>query len=234
MHPSWAISINQSTGAVKASAALDSFANITFGFAELLIGDCFEDVTITMVSVSQSSTPLSRRVPNDDTSSASYSDHIVPLTETVPSAVGLSTSETEQSMWIVTFIMCLLLSTCICTSVGVKCIRARGAKLGEPVRAVANGAESKGAYGASSAVPSDYSNRNRLYYPGVRAVDGRSRSVAQRQAERRAAQNINPIGQQLNFETSDAASTEDCEVCSVFVSSPFDQELRVPRLDFDS
>lgn len=108
---------------MKAAAALDSFANVTHGFAALLIGDCFEDVIITTVNVSQKSNPLYRRVSNSDTSCTTYSDHVEKPTEIVPSAVDLVTGGTGSSMWIVIFMTITILATVICACLGTRCVR---------------------------------------------------------------------------------------------------------------
>lgn len=116
------LSFPQSTGAIKAALALDTFSNVTHGFAALLIGDCFEDVIVTTVNVSQKSHPLYRRVPNSDTSSTAYSDHIEAPAEIVPSAVDLTTGGVDSYQWIVTFMLVTVLSTAVCACVGLKCI----------------------------------------------------------------------------------------------------------------
>ncbi|CAM9198044.1 unnamed protein product [Ectocarpus fasciculatus] len=112
----------ESTGAMKAAAALDSFSNVTHGFAALLIGECFEDVIISTVNISQRSNPLDRRVPNPDLSSTSYKDHIEEPLEIVPSALDLTTRRSDPYMWIVIFVLITVLATAVCAVIGVKCI----------------------------------------------------------------------------------------------------------------
>ncbi|CAM9245227.1 unnamed protein product [Ectocarpus sp. 13 AM-2016] len=112
----------ESTGAMKAAAALDSFSNVTHGFAALLIGECFEDVIISTVNISQRSNPLDRRVPRTDLSSTSYKDHIEEPLEIVPSALDLTTRRSDPYMWIVIFVLTTVLATSVCAVIGVKCI----------------------------------------------------------------------------------------------------------------
>lgn len=112
----------QSTGAMKAATALDSFSNVTHGFAALLIGECFEDVIISTVNISQRSNPLDRRVPRTDLSSTSYKDHIEEPLEIVPSALDLTTRRSDPYLWIVIFVLITVLATSVCAVTGVKCI----------------------------------------------------------------------------------------------------------------
>lgn len=108
---------------MKAAAAFDAFSNVTHGFAALLIGNCFKDVVITTVNISQRSYPIHRRVPNSDTSSTSYGAHVEEPAEIVPSAIDLTTGGTGSNAWIAVFMMITTLSTVLCACVGVRCIQ---------------------------------------------------------------------------------------------------------------
>lgn len=102
---------------MKAAAAIDSFANVTHGFKSLLIGNCFEDVIITAVTISQADT---QRVPNRDASSASYSDQMVGR---LTSVIGFDADDSNPFEWIMTFILATVLVTGMCVCLGVACVR---------------------------------------------------------------------------------------------------------------
>lgn len=202
---------------MKAALALDTFSNVTHGFASLLIGDCFEDVIVTTVNVSQKSNPWHQRVPNSDTSSTAYSDHIEAPAEIVPSAVGLSTGGSSSSLWIVTFMLITILSTLVCVCVGLKCINAgRGAQ--GATAAYANhhpeGKRDDGATRVDGSVldtppqSSAYTKENRMFSPRGGAADVHPRRSAK---DKRAALNARSAP---NYSGNERGSTEDFEVLS--------------------
>lgn len=117
---------------MKAAEALASFANLTHGFAAMLVGDCFEDVLITSVTLSQCSVPPPKRVPNRDTTSTSYLDITTPK-EAVPSALGLSIGDSTTRRWFVTFMLIVLLSIGICTTGGGRVLLSSGGKWSDAV-----------------------------------------------------------------------------------------------------
>lgn len=210
----------QGTGAKKAAAALDSFANITHGFAALLAGDCFEDVIITTVTVSQSDTPIDRRVPNLETSSVSYRDNVPEETETVPSAIGLTTGGSSAFLWIVTFTLITALGTCTCTCLGLKLVRAGGkaaAALAQPEND--GGVKAEYVDGSVLDTPkngsSAYGRANRMFSPRADGARGGNRKSA---AQKRAALNarMNP-----NFGSTNKHEMEDFEVLSSASESKF-------------
>lgn len=203
--PCTLVLLEQGTGALKAAAALDSFANVTYGFASLLIGDCFEDVIITTVSVSQADTPVSLRIPNSDTSSASYGDHVLEV-EAVPSAVGLSMGGSHAFMWIVIFLVVLVLGTCLCTCVGVKCINNRaGAVPALLADDDDNDNDQMAKYVDGSALDAlratpRFSKENRMFSPNL--AEGRAAPRVSA-ARKRAALNVNNVGRFNNSEMDD-------------------------------
>lgn len=197
--------------------APDSFSNVTHGFAALLIGDCFEDVIITSVNVSQKSHPLYRRVPNPDPSSTAYSDHIEPPAVVVPSAVDLRTGGADSFLWIVTFMLITILSTLVCTCVGVKCINGGYGAQGT-AEAYANhqpgDEQDKRATHVDGSVldtPQQspaYNKANRMFSPRGGGSEGRPRMSAK---EKRAALNVRSAP---NFRKNGRGLTEDFEVLS--------------------
>lgn len=159
------LNLRQGTGAMKAAEALASFTNITHGFAAMLVGDCFEDVSITSVTLSQYSVPLPRRVPSRDTSSTSYLDAMAPE-EAVPSAIGLSVDDTTARRWFVVFMVIVLLSIGVFTAGGGRVLLSTGGKWSDAVvdaRGIGGTADNEGNYAATSrnATTSMYSRGNR-------------------------------------------------------------------------
>lgn len=236
---------------MKAALALDTFSNVTHGFAALLIGDCFEDVIVTTVNVSQKSYPLHRRVPKSDASSTAYSDHIEPPAEIVPSAVGRTTGGTSSSLWIVTFILITILSTLVCVCVGLKCISAgRGAQ--GTASAYANYAEedkdvrATPTDGSALDTPQQspvYDKKNRMFSPGSDAAKNSPHKSAK---AKRAALNARNApnyrkgkGSTQDFEvlssgsgSDNASSTEEPVENPLFASPGGSEGVRrhVPRL----
>lgn len=225
---------------MKAARALDTFSNVTHGFAALLIGDCFEDVIVTTVNVSQRSQPLYRRVPNLDTSSTAYSDHIEEPIQIVPSAADLRTGGASSNLWIVTFMLVTVLSTLVCVCVGLKCIHAgRGAQGTASAYANANyHAENHKDHGATRVDGSEldtpeqtpvYNKENRMFSPNNEGAGGRPRMSAN---AKRAALNArsapnygeNGKGTTHDFEVlssgSDASSSEEPVENPMFASPP--------------
>lgn len=214
---------------MKAALALDTFSNVTHGFAALLIGGCFEDVIVANVNISQTSCPLLHRVPSIDSSSTTYSDHVEPPAEIVPSAVDVRTGGASSYLWIVAFMLTTALSTLLCVCVGLKCIRAgRGAQGTASAYANYHHAEDEQRSRASRVAGSvhdtpeqlqAYNKENRMFSPRGGAAEGRPRmsAKAKRAAlNARSAPNFRGNGKEgatQDFEVlssgSDASSTEE-------------------------
>lgn len=200
---------------MKAAAALDAFANVTHGFAALLTGDCFEDVFITTVNVSQKSNPTYRRASNSDTSTTRYSDHFKLATEVVPSAVDMVTGGTGSYAWIVIFIMIVILSTMVCACLGVRCIQS-GYYYRTAVSCANEREEDlqddrvKRVDGSALDTPTSYSKKNRMFSSPT--SDGSGRRMTAR--EKRVALNArnapglrgNATDKMDDFEVLSAAS----------------------------
>lgn len=215
---------------MKAAAALDSFANITFGFATLLISDCFEDVTVTTVTVSQTELPIYRRVPNDESSSASYNDHSVHPGEAVPSALNLTTGDTGHFLWFVIFMLTVCFATVVFACAGVNCIRLNRAN----ALVVANSVTARNknsqfedilADGTTLDIPiaGAYSRTNRLFSPGRGGRShGRQSGATNRTtaAETRAALNVNPIAQLYIDRSGTQSSMQDFDVLTSGTDTP--------------
>ena len=201
---------------MKAALALDTLSNVTHGFAALLIGDCFEDVIITTVNVSQKSYPLHRRVPKSDASSTAYSDHVEPPAEIVPSALDLRTGGTSSSLWIVTFILITVLSTLVCVCVGLKCIGAGRGSQGTASAYANYHAEEEnnnvatptdGSVLGTPRQPPVYDKENRMFSPGSDSAKDRPRKAK----AKRAALNARSAP---NYRGNGKGSTQDFEVLS--------------------
>lgn len=202
---------------MKAAAAMDVFSNVTHGFAALLIGNCFEDVIVTTVNVSQRSFALDRRVPNPDTSSTSYKDHVKEPPEVVPSALDLKTGGSYANVWIVTFVTTTLLATFVCACAGVKYLSS-----GYYSNAYAHiSSEDKRdsrvmcVDGAALDTPQQspvFSKENRMFSPRGGAAGG-NRNAAPRMSarEKRAALNARSIP---TFHRTNRDAMEDFEVLS--------------------
>lgn len=124
---------------MKAAAAIDSFADVVDGFEQLLISDCFDDAMITSLNVSQASSPPSRRVPNDYTSSTSYSNHIQPLAVDVPSALGLSSDGGGLFAWFTIFVALIAFGLCASVAMVSTCMYRRAANINRKVNPFALG-----------------------------------------------------------------------------------------------
>lgn len=238
---------------MKAAEALDSFTNVTHGFAALLIGDCFEDVIITTVNVSQKSNPWYRRVPNPDTSSTAYSDHIEKPAEIVPSAVDLVTGGIGSSRWIVTFMLVTVLSTMLCTCLGTKCIRNGYGAAGTAAAYASHNLEGEQSNratcvdGSTLDTPQQspaYNKANRMFSPHPEAAGAAKKGRPRRSPkEKRAALNARniPTARDPNedFEVLSSASdgTEDPDSPESQSHNPIYKKGHVPRLsalDFGS
>lgn len=202
---------------MKAAAAMDVFSNITHGFAALLIGDCFEDVIITTVNVSQRSFTTDRRVPNSDTSSTSYKDHAKELPEVVPSALELKTGGNEANMWIVIFVTITLLATSVCACAGVKCIKSGyySAVYARTHSEDKHDSRVMCVDGAALDTPKNapvFSKENRLFSPRGGTAHGNRKSRPRMSArEKRAALNARNVPK---FNRTDESTMEDFEVLS--------------------
>lgn len=152
-----------------------------------MIGDCFQDVIITTVNVSQKSNPTYRRPPNADTSTVAYSDHIEEAVEVVPSAVDLTTGGSGSSWWIYTFILITVLSTAVCACLGVRCIQGGYYRTAAPY---ANDRpedqqddRAKHVDGTTLDTPKVYSKANRMFSPpGSSSNGGRPMSAREKRA----------------------------------------------------
>ncbi len=236
----------QSTGAMKAAAALDSFANVTHGFAALLIGDCFEDVVITSVNVSQKSNPWYRRVPNPDTSSTAYSDHIEKPAEIVPSATDLVTGGIGSSRWIVTFMLITVLSTMLCTCLGTKFIHnGYGGALTAAAYASHHPEDEQNnratfVDGSTLDTPTKspaYNKANRMFSPHPEAAGAPKKGRPRRSPkEKRAALNARNIpttrdpNEDFEVLSSGSDGTEDTESPASQSHNPMYKKGHVPRL----
>lgn len=200
---------------MKAAQALDTLANVTHGFAALLIGNCFEDVIITTVNVSQKSYPLHRRVPNPDTSSTAYSDHIEAPVEIVPSAVDLQMASPNSYRWIVAFMVITILLTLVCVCVGLRCIDGgRGAQKRAAARAYQHPEDEQDEQatridGSALDTPRQaYTKENRMFSPQGGAAKRRTPMSAK---AKRAALNARSAP---NYREGGKGSNEDFEVLS--------------------
>lgn len=240
---------------MKAAAALDSFADVSRGFSSLLVGDCFEDVLVTAVCISQADTPRDKRVPNPSISSASYLDHAVEA-EAVAAVDDLDKGGGSSPFkWITIFVLVTALTTGMCVCLGVVCVRrssvAAAATVAsqQPKPTVGTKAENVAVDG--SVLDTRYKNENRMFSSGATgARRGGSRLSA---AQKRAALNArgNPLfGAQKagesgeNFavlssgsdftgftEQQEGGENEEEEELEVSSRNPMFQEPRhVPRL----
>lgn len=245
--------MDQGTGARKAAAALDSFANVTAGFSFLLAGDCFEDVIVTAINISQADTPLNRRVPNLGISFSFL--EVMERAEMVPSAIGLITGGSDTYTWIVTFAVTTILAAAVAACLGVQCFRGSGegsTHVDEDESRVTN------VDGSLLDTPrsSDYGKDNRMFSPRA-SHERRGRSGSRKSAaQKRAALNARSIpnfgnntkASQGDFEIADEADVSTAEVgCLLSSVSGGDDEIstrnpmfggghHVPRLsalDFD-
>ncbi|CAM9948915.1 unnamed protein product, partial [Laminaria digitata] len=221
----------ESTGAMKAAAALDSFADVAQGFRSLLIGDCFEDVLITAVSISQADAPKDKRVPNRDNSSASYLDHAIG-TETAVSNTSLDTAGSNPFKWITIFVLATALATGVCVCLGILCVRrsnsgaaAAAAAGGTKVARHRNNSEDNATEhvvvdGSVLDTPkySQYKKENRMFSSSAATGPTRRGSSRLSAAQKRAAVNArsSPF-----FGTKAGNSNEDFAVLSSVTGSSF-------------
>lgn len=205
----------QGTGAMKAAVAFDFFANVTHGFASLLIGGCFEDVTVSNLSISQRDTPTALRVPNPDTSSVTYSDNLLAAIRSVPSAAGLTTGGSKTFMWIVLFMIVTCLGTCTCACVGIKFVGKRDIGAAVPVAQPQHAEDLAQCVDGSvldTPKSSVYSKENRMF---SRDPASGARETA---AQKRAALNACSIP---TFDRMGGTPTEDFELLSSPSGSSF-------------
>lgn len=243
---------------MKAAAAFDSFANVTHGFTVLLIGDCFEDVAITAVSISQAGTPISSRVSNPYLSSLSYRDDILENAEIVPSAVGLVTGGARAFLWIVVFMLITSLSTCVCACLCLQFAGGRGGSVGTEQGTGRNEAGDKVQRVDGSLLDTprgqDRNKGNRTYSPraaGAGARGGRGKSSAARKRARRNMRKLDMFDSprkdssdeyELVSSESESGSSrvgeEDDGVIAVTTRNPmfrdFEHAPRLSGLDFGS
>lgn len=196
---------------MKAAEALDSFADVSLGFQSLLVGDCFQDVLVTAVCISQADTPKDKRVPNPDISSASYLDHAVG-TEAVTTVDNLDSGGSNPFKWITVFVLATALATGMCVCLGVVCVRRSGSSSSTAAESMATvaAAQRRKTTGGNAAAEhvvvdgsildtprsSQYKNENRMFHSpaatDARRGGGRSRLSAE---QKRAALNArsNPL-----------------------------------------
>lgn len=186
---------------MKAAAALDSFADVSRGFSSLLIENCFEDVLVTAVCISQADTPKDKRVPNPSISSASYLDHAMGA-EAVTAADDLDKGGGSNPFeWITIFVLATALATGMCICLGVVCVRRSSAAAAVTVAAqqpkATEGIKAKHVVVDGSVLDnpgsSQYQNENRMFSSAATGTRrGGSRLSA---AQKRAALNArsNPL-----------------------------------------
>ena len=206
---------------MKAAAALDAFTDVALGFNSLLVGDCFEDVLITSVCISQADTPRDKRVPNPDISSASVLDHAVG-TEAVTAIDDLVKGGSNPFKWITIFVLATALATGVCVCPGVFCVRRSSGVAAVTVVAQSKTTENTKAEdvvvdGSVLDTPkaSQYQKENRMFSS---AATGTSRGSRLSAAQKRAALNArsNPL-----FGAKAGESSEDFTVLSSVTGSDF-------------